>query len=75
MTFPTAGAQVYYNEAGEPTGWDYPDEGPDPDDYDPYDYDEPDDEEEEEEALPGAYTLTIVRGEREEYEIEDEIRS
>ena len=36
MTFPGAGAQVYYNEAGEPTGWDYPsyDEGPDPDDFD-----------------------------------------
>ena len=30
MTFPTAGAQVYYNEAGEPLGWDqpsYPDTG------------------------------------------------
>ena len=24
MTFPGAGAQVYYNEAGEPLGWDYP---------------------------------------------------
>ena len=24
MTFPTAGASVYYNEAGEPLGWDYP---------------------------------------------------
>ncbi len=23
--FPGAGAQVYYNEAGEPLGWDYPD--------------------------------------------------
>lgn len=22
--FPGAGAQVYHNEAGEPTGWDYP---------------------------------------------------
>lgn len=22
--FPGAGAQVYYNEAGEPLGWDYP---------------------------------------------------
>lgn len=42
--FPGAGAQVYYNEAGEPTGWDYPDLGgpPDPDDYD--DYDDYDDE-------------------------------
>lgn len=25
MTFPGAGAHVYYNEAGEPLGWDYPD--------------------------------------------------
>lgn len=43
MTFPGAGAQVYYNEAGEPTGWDYPgyDEGPDRDDFDEFDdYDE-----------------------------------
>lgn len=44
MTFPGAGAQVYYNEAGEPTGWDYPgyDDGPDPDDeygYDDFDED------------------------------------
>lgn len=30
--FPGAGAQVYYNEAGEPLGWDYPSE-PDPDDF------------------------------------------
>lgn len=22
--FPGAGASVYYNDAGEPTGWDYP---------------------------------------------------
>lgn len=33
--FPGAGAQVYYNEAGEPLGWDYP---PDPGDM--YDADE-----------------------------------
>ena len=43
MTFPSAGAQIYYNEAGEPTGWDtylgYG-EGPDPDDFDDLDYDE-----------------------------------
>lgn len=39
--FPGATAQVYYNEAGEPLGWDYPMTGgePDPDPYD--DYDEP----------------------------------
>lgn len=41
MTFPGAGAQVYYNEAGEPTGWDYPscDDGG----YDyPDEFDQPD---------------------------------
>jgi hypothetical protein len=46
MTFPGAGAQVHYNEAGEPLGWDYPeyDEGPaDPDDYDDYDWEDDDD--------------------------------
>lgn len=25
MSFPGAGAQMYYNDAGEPLGWDYPD--------------------------------------------------
>lgn len=34
--FPGAGAQVYYNEAGEPLGWDYPS---DPSEYA---FDEPD---------------------------------
>ncbi len=46
MTFPGAGAQVFYNEAGEPLGWDYPDNDapPDPDDYDDYlDQEEEDD--------------------------------
>jgi hypothetical protein len=33
--FPGAGAQIYYNEAGEPLGWDYP--SYDEPDYDPYD--------------------------------------
>lgn len=33
--FPGAGAVVYYNEAGEPLGWDYP--SYDEPDYDPYD--------------------------------------
>lgn len=33
MAFPGPGAQVYYNEAGEPIGWDYPsDEPPELDD-------------------------------------------
>jgi hypothetical protein len=52
VTFPGAGAQVYYNEAGEPTGWDYPgyDEGPDPDDFDVYD-DEPDEDDKEDEPV------------------------
>lgn len=27
--FPGANAQVYYNEAGEPLGWDYPSDEPD----------------------------------------------
>jgi hypothetical protein len=33
--FPPAGAQVYYNEAGEPLGWDMPSD--DPPELDPYD--------------------------------------
>ena len=38
--FPGAGAQVYYNEAGEPLGWDYPsDDPPEFDDFDQEDYD------------------------------------
>lgn len=39
MTFPGAGARVFYNDAGEPLGWDYPDydSPPDPDEfYDSY---------------------------------------
>ena len=31
--FPGANATVYYNEAGEPVGWDYPAEP----EYDPFD--------------------------------------
>jgi hypothetical protein len=59
MTFPGAGAQVYYNEAGEPTGWDYPgyDDGYDPDDYLP-DYDDEDFEPDDDEA-PTAPWLTV----------------
>lgn len=39
---PGAGAQIHYNEAGEPTGWDYPqyDEGPDPDEFDRFECDD-----------------------------------
>jgi hypothetical protein len=33
--FPGPGAQVYYNDAGEPLGWDYPSDEPD---YDPDDW-------------------------------------
>ncbi len=34
--FPGPGAQIYYNEAGEPLGWDYPStEPPEVDDYEP----------------------------------------
>lgn len=28
MTFPGPGAVIYRNDAGEPLGWDYPDQGP-----------------------------------------------
>lgn len=39
--FPGPGAQVYYNDAGEPLGWDYPSD-PDPADaYDDRDADYP----------------------------------
>lgn len=33
--FPGAGASIYYNEDGEPLGWDYPsyDDAPDVDDF------------------------------------------
>lgn len=34
MAFPGPGAQVYYNEAGEPLGWDYPSD--EPYELDPY---------------------------------------
>ena len=44
MAFPSSQSVVYYNEEGEPLGWDTPhDDPPDPDDYpewDDYDYDE-----------------------------------
>jgi len=43
--FPGAHARVFYNEAGEPLGWDYPSDEPD---FDPYEdddyYDEDDDD-------------------------------
>ena len=53
--FPPANAQIYYNEEGEPLGWDIPsDDPPDPDDFyeHPYERDgrwEDDEEEEDEE--------------------------
>ncbi len=49
MTFPGYGAQIYYNDAGEVLGWDYPsyDEPPDPWDDDPWDDDLNDEEEDE----------------------------
>lgn len=31
--FPGPNAQVYYNEAGEPLGWDYPSDEPPEEDY------------------------------------------
>lgn len=42
MMFPGPGARIEYNEAGEPTGWDYP---VDDDPYDPDDYLDNDEEE------------------------------
>lgn len=49
MTFPTAGSQVYYNDAGEPLGWDNPGPEDPPGDDDENDYfdDEPYDDEDE----------------------------
>ncbi len=45
MTFPGAGARIFYNEAGEPLGWDYPDyDNPPEPDEDDYDYWEDDEE-------------------------------
>ena len=44
--FPGPGAQVIYNEAGEPLGWDYP--STDEPDYDPYDDDGQDQYDDEE---------------------------
>ena len=50
--FPGANAHVYYNEAGEPTGWDYPsyaDDAFDPDDW--YEQNVWEDEDEDEETF------------------------
>jgi hypothetical protein len=61
MTFPPAGAEVYYNELGEPLGWDapttandmycdtcgFPHGGECPDETDPNDYDEGDEVDDE----------------------------
>lgn len=54
MNFPIAGAQVYYNEAGEPLGWDIPsDDPPDVDgDFDSY---VPEDDDDEDQAVEGGY--------------------
>lgn len=54
MNFPTAGARVYYNEAGEPLDWDYPSyDAPDPDDdYDSY---VPEDDDDEDQAAANGY--------------------
>lgn len=58
MTFPGAGAQVYYNEEGEVLSWDYPgyDEGPDPDDFDVCD-DEDFDPDDDDADLPAWLTV------------------
>lgn len=54
MNFPTAGARVYRNEAGEPVDWDYPSyDAPDPDDdYDSY---VPEDDDDEDQAVENGY--------------------
>lgn len=62
--FPGAGANVYYNEAGEPIGWDAPDDGP----YDPYDYDldpDPDYDEDDEDDEPER----VPHGENHDYDV------
>lgn len=47
--FPGPGAQIYYNEAGEVLGWDYP---PDPDNfYDDEMHYSPEDEETEDDEM------------------------
>jgi hypothetical protein len=53
--FPSAGANIYRNEAGEPTGWDSGDnDGPyEPDDYlNDYEDDEDDEDDQPESHLP-----------------------
>jgi hypothetical protein len=70
MGFPPAGAEVYYNEAGEPLGWDAPTTANDmycdtcgfahggecPDEMDPNDYDEGD-------AVDDEGGMSEIRGE------------
>ena len=51
--FPGPHAHVYRNEAGEPVGWDYPDDGPpETDPYDDYDDDLEDDDLEDDDLGP-----------------------
>jgi len=55
MTFPSAGSVVYYNDAGEPIGWDAPSyydtEPYDPDEwYESHAWDDDEDEDEDEET-------------------------
>jgi hypothetical protein len=51
MAFPGPHAEVFYNEAGEPLGWDnhYYDEPPDSSLMDDFDYSDHDEEDEEDE--------------------------
>jgi hypothetical protein len=62
--FPGAGAQVYYNDEGEPTGWDYSgyDEGPDPDDFD-----KPDDDDDEPDICDNCGAEFFLLGEYDEH--------
>lgn len=52
--FPPYGARIYYNELGEPLGWDTVDDGPFDPMYEDYDFDENDEDpefEDEEDEL------------------------
>ncbi len=64
MTFPGAGARIFYNEVGEPLGWDYPDDDappePDEDDYD--------------QDLIGSTTRRMMRTPEQLRELSDEIQ-
>lgn len=62
IMFPGAGASVYYNDEGEPLGWDHPGDEPyDPDDYLAGDYDDEEPEDDDEPAQGSEPTRDSVR--------------